>query len=92
MMAGIKQAVIVISTAGREKGKPFLVYAEDQNFVFLVDGRYRKLEKPKCKNKKHVSFLCESDSRIHAQLQDGTLTDSEIRKCLAAVKVEMLQV
>jgi len=86
MMDSIKQADIVISTAGREKGKPFLVYAADENHVFLVDGRYRKLEHPKCKNKKHVCFASKSDEWIEQKFKQGDVTNRDIRSLLKALK------
>ena len=45
---------LVISTAGRDKGRIFLVTEIDNKFVFIIDGKLRKVGKPKKKNKKHL--------------------------------------
>ena len=46
---------IVISNSGRDRGKYFAVVGiENENFVLIADGKYRKLEKPKLKRKKHL--------------------------------------
>ena len=84
-MDSILEADIVISTAGREKGKPFLVYVVEGNEVLLIDGKYRRLENPKRKNVKHVRFVQRSDTRVAQKIRAGEhITNSEVRKALAA--------
>ena len=50
----LKLGDLVISKAGRDKGKIFLVTKVDEKFVFVVDGKLRKVYKPKKKNQKHL--------------------------------------
>ena len=45
-----------MSTSGRDKGNLFLVLETDDNFVYLVDGRVRRYEKPKRKNRRHLAL------------------------------------
>ena len=45
---------LVISTAGRDKGKIFLVTQVSGQFAYIVDGKLRKVLKPKKKNQKHL--------------------------------------
>ena len=68
---------IVESLAGHDKNGIFIVKECSDEFVYLVDGKIRKLGNPKKKKKKHVRFLSESSVEIN----DKTL-DAEIRKCL----------
>lgn len=42
---------IVFSKCGRDKGRAFIVYDFNEEYVFIVDGDLRKLEKPKKKKK-----------------------------------------
>lgn len=44
------------SLAGHDKGKIYLVSAVDEQYVYLVDGKYRTMEKPKRKKRKHVQI------------------------------------
>ena len=37
---------IVFSKCGRDKGRAFIVYDYNDDYVFIVDGDLRKLEKP----------------------------------------------
>ena len=45
---------VVRSTAGHDKDGLFLVLQAEGDFLWLVDGKRRKLETPKKKRRKHV--------------------------------------
>ena len=45
------------SKAGHDKGNVYFIIREDQEYVYLVDGRLRTVDKPKKKNKKHVQII-----------------------------------
>lgn len=46
----LEKGQLVRSIAGHDKGEYFLVYQIiDDNFVLIVNGKTRKLEKPKLK-------------------------------------------
>ena len=47
---------VVISLSGRDKGTFYLVIKSTENRVYLVDGKVRKIRRPKIKNVKHVAF------------------------------------
>ena len=66
---------IVLSKAGHDEGKLFMVYAVEGERLLLCDGKNRRLDNPKCKSPKHV--------RLVASLENRPLTDKEIRTTLA---------
>ena len=45
---------VVVSTAGRDKNKIFLVTQVDGDYAYLVDGKIRKISLPKKKSLKHI--------------------------------------
>jgi len=52
----LEKGQLVRSIAGHDIGEYFLVYQIiDDNFVLIVNGKTRKLEKPKLKKIKHLS-------------------------------------
>ncbi len=51
----LKVGAVVISKAGRDKGKPMAVLAVDGERVYLCDGKERPIERPKRKNVKHIA-------------------------------------
>ena len=80
----IARSDIVISTAGRDKGKLFFVLGTEEDFLLLADGKTRKLESPKRKKRKHTAFQAHSGSRAAEKIRSGEkVTNSELRKTLA---------
>jgi len=74
--------MVVSSRMGRDKDKFFLVAAVvSPEFIMLVDGKYRKLNKPKLKRWKHVKFSGQTIEGIAAKLETGKkVFDSEVYK------------
>ena len=66
---------VVISRAGHDCGRAMLVVRNDGEFLFVADGKERKLDKPKKKNKKHVR----ATSRV---IELAGLTDRSLRRTL----------
>ncbi len=71
--------MVVRACAGKEKDGFYLIIAQDENFVWLADGRHRTIRKPKRKNPKHVrpTQFCWNP--------DG-LTDKALRQKLRLLK------
>ena len=67
----INKYQIVSSLAGRDKGRLFIVMETEPNFVYLVDGKLRKLETPKKKRRKHVEYAGLPGERILTKLSSG---------------------
>lgn len=53
-----KPGSLARSLAGRDKGCVYVILEENSEYVILADGRYKTVNKPKCKNKKHVQPIC----------------------------------
>ncbi len=74
---------VVFSKCGRDKGMAFIVVNADEDNVYLVDGKLRRLEKPKKKKKIHVQITKYVDTQLNRKLSGGEyLLDSDIRKAL----------
>lgn len=70
---------VVLSKAGRDKGRLMAVTEADEKFVFVADGKERPLERPKRKNRCHLSLT-------KAYLSDHSMsTNRELRKALRAL-------
>ncbi len=50
----VKKGQIVRSIAGHDSNDIFAVVGSDEKNIFICDGKERRLEKPKCKNRKHI--------------------------------------
>ena len=74
---------IVKSTAGRDLGNYFIVLDVDDTYLYLVDGKSRRLESPKKKKKKHVQVTNDTVPEIANKIINGNrLTNAEIRRGL----------
>lgn len=79
---------IVYSKCGRDKRKPFVIINSDDDFVYLVDGNLRKLQKPKKKKKKHIQISNEIDYNIKEKLEGNLyILDSDFIKALKNYQV-----
>lgn len=65
-MEGYGIGMMAKSLAGHDKGKVYLVSFADSDYVYLVDGKCRTMDRPKRKKKKHVQI----DHRIPQWIQD----------------------
>ncbi len=74
---------IVFSLAGHDKGRAYIVLGQEGDRLVLVDGKLRKLDKPKKKNLRHTAFGGKASPGLGAALQSGAATDRQIRKELA---------
>ena len=76
---------VVQSTAGRDQGKLFYVADINDQFVTLVNGKNRPVEKPKRKKRKHVEKVLRSETRVAAKLLSGDkVLNGELRRDLAS--------
>jgi len=75
---------IVVSIAGRDKGKLLVIVGiVDEAFVLVADGDLRKVEKPKKKKLKHIKATGKCDTGLGDKLRKGiVVTNAEIKKIL----------
>jgi ribosomal protein L14E/L6E/L27E len=67
--------ILAKSVAGHDKGSWYAVVESEPGYVYIADGRRRKLDSPKKKNIKHVEL-----TRKTVELQH--FTDKSLRKAL----------
>ena len=67
---------IVRSCAGRDKGNFLVVIRADESFVYVADGKERKLASPKKKSLKHVK-------PTNTVIDTESLTDKKLRGIIA---------
>ena len=67
---------VVKSVAGHDKGDLLVIAGFENEKVLVCDGKHRKLEKPKCKNPKHLEA---TDELLGT---DSMATNKMLRKTL----------
>ena len=82
----ISKADIVASKAGRDQGQFFFVLDTDGEYVYIADGKGRRVEQPKRKKRKHVEKISQTDTRVAEKIRNGEkVLNSELRKELASL-------
>ena len=83
IVSDLKNSDVVISTAGRDKGELFYVIAEEDQFLFLANGKDRPLDRPKRKKRKHVQKVLRPETRVADKLRRGDkVLNGELRRDL----------
>jgi len=75
--------MLASSKAGHDKNAVYIIIKEETEYVYLVDGRSRTLEKPKRKNKKHIQIIKKyPEPELPERIKTGLADDAQIRKVL----------
>lgn len=80
-MLEFKCGQIVKSIAGHDKNQLYLIKEIKDEYVYLVDGKIRKLNRTKKKKKKHISFIGDENIVI-----SDDMTDAAIRRIIKRYK------
>ena len=77
----IKAGDIVLSKAGRDCGRYFVVLRTEENFAFVCDGDLRKADSPKRKKFKHLinTGKC-AEFALNKINNEEKLTNAELRR------------
>ena len=69
---------LAFSKAGHDKNAIYMIVAEDNDFVYLCDGKTKGMEAPKKKNKKHIQPIYKmTDETIREKLLQGSPVRNE---------------
>lgn len=80
-MNEIKLGDIVVSLKGRDAENLYIVSKIEDDYVFLVDGKGKTINKPKKKKIKHVEQLNKNCEVLAEKFtKNKTVLDAEVRK------------
>lgn len=80
---------IVKSRAGRDKSNLFVIIDKNNEYVYLVDGKIRKMDHPKKKKVKHIEATNYIDTNIVNKINsDQKIVNADIRKALQLYEAE----
>ncbi|MBN1624822.1 MAG: KOW domain-containing RNA-binding protein [Clostridia bacterium] len=85
---------LVLSKAGRDKGKKFIITAVDKEsgYAHIVDGKLRRVENPKKKKLKHLEVTGITSSKIAEKIKEGKpLQNPEIVKEIKLLETEEIK-
>lgn len=83
-MIDVSVGQVVFSKSGRDKGNYFVVIDYTEPYVFICDGKLRRLENPKKKKEKHIQLTNYVDKDLKAMLENQSrINNADIRKSLS---------
>ena len=78
-----ERGMVVVSLAGRDKGRLLAVMREENGLVILCDGKERPIDRPKSKNIRHVEAT-------EASLTEAEIsTNRALKKALGRLSAEI---
>lgn len=75
--------MVVISSAGHDCGRWFVVTGADSRYVYIADGKERRVASPKKKNIRHVL-------KTNAVIAAEDMTDKRLRSALRALSAKSI--
>ncbi|MCR5733582.1 MAG: KOW domain-containing RNA-binding protein [Lachnospiraceae bacterium] len=83
------EGLYAVSTAGHDRNKLYIILKEENDMVFLSDGKLRPVDRPKKKKLKHVRLIKKItfNEEIEKKLSGGNdlcpeVTNEEIKRAI----------
>ncbi len=81
--------MLATAKAGHDKNRIYIIIEETEDSVWLADGRYKTLIRPKVKNKKHIQIWKKETPELAAikkkLVAKETVRDEEIKRAIKLV-------
>lgn len=86
-MASCKIGEFVKSKAGHDKDEIFIIIKIEDEYVYLVDGKSRILDRPKKKKIKHIQIINQIDEELQLKIDTNIiLRDEDIKRAVKIYK------
>jgi ribosomal protein L14E/L6E/L27E len=66
------------SKAGHDKDHVYVILREEGEYVYLIDGEIRTMDKPKKKNKRHIQVI----KKIRLETDRNSWSDLEVKRII----------
>ena len=70
------------SLCGHDKDYIYVIYKEDEKFVYLVNGQNKTIDKPKKKKQKHIQMIKHLPDEITSLSNEKELSDETVKKMI----------
>lgn len=81
-MDELQIGAFAVSTAGHDAGKCYVIFQRNHEYLYLVDGKIRTLDRPKKKKNIHMKFLAQPDPIIREKILSGSVRNEEIKRAI----------
>ncbi|MDE6387508.1 MAG: KOW domain-containing RNA-binding protein [Lachnospiraceae bacterium] len=76
--------MLAVSRAGHDSKTTYVIIGEDDEYVYLADGRIRTVDRPKKKNKKHIQII----KKVQMEKPEEGFKDLEIKRAIKMYQEE----
>lgn len=77
------KGMFATSKAGHDKGKLYIIIKEEEEYVYLTDGRLRPVDMPKKKKKKHIQLIKKINPNIYITIEENRqISNEEVKRAL----------
>lgn len=87
--------MLAAAKAGRDKDTLYIIIEETDEYVWLTDGKYRPVAKPKKKNKKHIQIWKKENEALKELRQKleakESVRDEEIKRTIKLIKSSQVE-
>lgn len=77
-MVRTETGMLARSLAGHEKDRLYIIIQQNAEYVWLVDGKNRTMDKPKKKKKKHIQVIHRIPEPVKKTLESGKSLSDEM--------------
>ena len=84
IMGGSMTGMLAVSRAGHDKDTTYVIIGEEDEYVYLADGRIRLVDRPKRKNKKHIQVV----KKVQLDKPESGFQDLEIKRAIKKYQEE----
>lgn len=79
------------SKAGHDKGKLYIILKEDEEYVYLADGRLKPVDSPKKKKKKHIQIIKKTDETIAFMIEENKpISNEQVKRALTEYERKLI--
>lgn len=86
MLRNLRIGGYAISTAGHDAGRCYVIIDIEKEYVYLVDGIIRTIDRPKKKKLKHVNLLKYFDPDLEEKIVNNKATNEVIKRAIKLLK------
>lgn len=70
--------MLAVSRAGHDRGITYVITDEEDEYVYLADGRTKTVDRPKKKNKKHIQVI----KKVQMEKPEDGFKDLEVKRTI----------
>lgn len=77
------KGMFATSKAGHDKGKLYIIIKEEDEYVYLADGRLKTVDAPKKKKKKHIQIIKTIHPNINLSIEESkSISNEEVKRAI----------